>query len=200
MAKKSRTFNQIPLLRTILAKKRSGSIRYCFSSDSSPLEKINITSKQFSGEDITQQMKELLSRPTYTCEWNSQVQLMPNTSIDAIVPCLCSAVERVVWKPKHALALKQAFLNMPAIHIEAPDPAVTYSDMSAYIALYRFTEKNSKSSPKLFFATASKKGDQMRYLKVLVLVYCLGFMSIKKAKKIKKDSIATRVLKRMRKI
>ncbi len=86
---------------------------------------------------------------------------------------------------------------MPAIQVDPPNHKIEYPDMEAYMALYHFTKNNRESSPANFLNTAYEDGDQIRYLKVLVLVYCLGFMSSKKSKK---ESIATRILKRIRQV
>ncbi len=196
MPKVAQTFKQLPLLRNILTNKRSGSIHYRFSSQAFP-EKINVTTKKLSGPDIEQQVQNLITLPTYACEWNSQIQSTPNINTDDIIPCICAAIRKATWLPHHALALKRSFLKMPAIQVDLPNPEIKYPDMGAYMALYHFTKNNPDSSPANFLETAYEDDDKIRYLKVLVLVYCLGFMSSKTSKK---ESIATRILNRIRQV
>jgi len=190
------TFKQLPLLRNILTNKRSGSIHYRFGS-SDLLEKINVTSKQFSGSDIEQQVQKLISIPTSDCEWDSKIQMTPDINACDIIPCICNAIRESQWLPHHVQILKGSFLRMPAIHVNRPDPTIGFSDMGAYMALYHFSNNNPQSSPAKFLETAYEDDDQIRYLKVLVLVYCLGLMSSKKPKR---ETMATRILKRIRQV
>jgi len=195
MSKVIQTFKQLPLLRNILKNKRSGSIHYRFNDKDFP-EKINITTKKISGPDIVQQIQNLITLPTYACGWSSQIQSTPGTYSDDIIPCICAAIKKAEWLPHHASALKKSFLKMPAIQLDIPKSEIKYPDMEAYTALSHFTKNNPNPSPASFLGTAHED-DKIRYLKVLVLVYCLGFMSSKSSKK---ENIAKRILNRIRKV
>ncbi|PCI45077.1 MAG: hypothetical protein COB41_02600 [Proteobacteria bacterium] len=200
MSKANKTFKQLALLRNILISKRSGSIHYRFKMKQHP-EAINITSKKLLGSDIEKQMQKLITRPTVYCEEKSQIHSTPDIKTDDIASCICNAVKHAEWNPYHALALKESFLKMPAIQVSLPDHTINYHDMGAYMALYHFTQNNPNASLFNFFRAADEHGNQVRYLKVLVLTYCLGLMSSKRSKVSKgskRKNIATRILKRIR--
>jgi len=197
MSKANKTFKQLALLRNILISKRSGSIHYRFKQKQRP-EAINITSKKILGSDIEQQMQKLITWPTVYCEEKSHIHSTPDIETDDIAACICNAVKNAEWNPYHALALKKSFLKMPAIQVSLPDHTTNYHDMGAYMALYHFTQNNPNSSLFNFFRAAHKDDNQIRYLKVLVLTYCLGLMSSKRPKDSKRKNIAKRILKRIK--
>ena len=177
MSKSTQSFKQFSLIRRVLVSHCSGSIHYRFGSSGSS-EQITVTTKQLSGCDIEQQVKKLLQFPTYKCEWNSQLRSTSEMNACDIIPCICSAMNDVKWLPNHALALKKSFFKMSAVRVRLPNHTITYSDMGAFMALYHFSQDNVQSSPACFLKTVDKD-NQIRYLKVLILTYCLGLMSTK---------------------
>lgn len=197
MAKANKTFKQLALLRNILINKRSGSIHYRFKKNGKS-DVINITSKKLLGSDIKQQVQKLITHPTSYCEEKSQIQSTPSIEAEDIAACICNAVKNAQWNPYHALALKGSFLKMPAIEVSLPDYTINYHDMGAYMALYHFTQNNPNASLFNFFRAAHESDNQTRYLKALVLTYCLGLMSPKRSKGSKRKNMAKRILKRMR--
>jgi len=197
MPKAVKTFKQLALLRNMFINNRSGSIHYSFKADGRS-KKINITSKQLLGPNIKKQIQKLITRPTLYCEEKSQVQITQDIEAVDITACICNAIKNAEWNPYHALALKKTFLKMPAIQVSLPDHTINYHDMSAYMALYHFTQKNPNASLFNFFRAADESESQTAYLKVLVLTYCLGLMSPKRARVSKRKNIAKRILKRMK--
>lgn len=197
MSKSTKNFKQLALLRNMLINKRSGSIHYNFKADGRS-KKINITSKQLLGSNIKKQVQKLITHPTSYCEEKSQVQITQDIEAEDIATCICNAVKNAEWNPYHALALKKSFLKMPAIQVSLPDHTTNYHDMGAYMALYHFTQNNPNVSLFNFFRAADETDNQIPYLKVLVLTYCLGLMSPKRSRNSKRKNIAKRILKRMK--
>jgi len=197
MIKSKTLFQQLPLLRNIICNKRAGTLLFRLKSGAD-VHSITITEKKVTGQDVSADLLLLFTKPMYSYRWDSKIKLTSDSFSYSLIPSICRSIGQVSWSPNRQHNLTKAFSLMPAIQVTNPQPEIAWQDMTTYQTLYRFTKTHQKPTPANFLASASDDKEEIRYLKVLMMAYCLGLIS--KPKPSKKSNIASRILKRIRKV
>ncbi len=196
MIKAKKIFQQLPLLRNIIINKRTGSLFFRFKPEGI-VQRISMTQKKITGIDIDTYLPQLFSLPIYEYGWSSKITLTPDSYSDAITATVCGTIDQVQWQPKTQLTLKKSFSMLPAIQVLNRRPEIIWPDMKAYATLYNFAKRAENATPANFLALANDNDEETRFLKVLVMAYCLGFITSKSSQT---SNIALRILERIRKV
>lgn len=196
MIKAKKIFQQLPLLRNIIINKRTGSLFFRFKPEGD-IQRISITQNKITGIEIDTYLPQLFTLPIYDYGWTSKITLTPDSYSDAITASVCGAIDQVQWPPKTLLTLKKSFSMLPAIQVVNRRPEIIWPDMKAYATLYNFAKRAENATPANFLNIAKDSDEETRYLKVLVMAYCLGLITSQPSQT---SNIALRILERIRKV
>jgi len=196
-------FQQLPLIRKALAKKKAGALSYVSQSGHHGCIAI-VMGDIIGGEKAAKELSLLLSEPVTTCGWTARTIEDTQDWIDATL-ALSRAINHIQWTNEAVIALKQLFFKLPPVRIRMiPLHRYEYTDGLTYLMLYQQSVKEDGFLLSQFLNDA-KDGEMLRRrVKVLVLGYCLGLITaIPKQTNTSNDKkstagIASRILRRIR--
>ena len=194
-------FQQLSLLRKILAQKSTGALSY--ESQSGHRGEITISMGSIvNGEQASKEFPIFFSEAVQRCDWQKKLFGNSHDSINPTVS-ISRAINDIQWNYETIMSLKQLFFKLPPVRIRMiPLHRYEYNDGLTYLMLYQQSVKTDHFLLKDFLNDAADSEMLKRRVKVLVLGYCLGLISAVSPQanndKNTNAGIAARILRRIR--